>query len=177
MQTPLCVFWRWPPWLHTRGRKRRGAKQRHRCARPYSHAPTCRRGSSELGRRAHRAGAAAKGRGNKVAPCTRPYSHAHLSAGRPSSGRRAHRPSKRHQLCTPELPRPHLSVGGVRATRRRAQRAGQRHDEAMGVMRGGDGSWRLLQDKNLEQSLSLATKCCRVHCQVKKTVVNVSLCK
>ena len=38
---------------HTRG-ETTGAKQRHHCARPYSHAPTCRRGTSELQGDVHR---------------------------------------------------------------------------------------------------------------------------
>ena len=71
--------------LATRKGKTAGAKQWHRCARPYSHAPTCRRGSSELGRRAHRAGAAAK---------------AEATGG---------------TMHTPVLPRPHLSMGDVQA--------------------------------------------------------------
>ena len=67
--------------------------------------------------------------------------------GRPSSGRRVQNQATRHQLCTPELPRPHLSAGVVRATRRRAQRARADARRSEGVMRGGDGScgrsWRL----------------------------------
>ena len=73
----------------------------------------------------------------QVAPCTRPYFHAPTFRWGTSKLRAACAgPSKRHQLCTPELPRPHLSAGVVRATRRRAQRAGQRHEaNEGGVMR------------------------------------------
>ena len=65
-------------------------------------------------------------------------------------GRRVQVQAKRHQTMHARTPTP-PPFGGGRPSYKSACTVGQgqRHDASEGwVMRGGDGSWRLLQDKN-----------------------------
>ena len=94
---------------HTRGGNRtQGAKHMVSLCHPYSHDPTFRRGTSELGRWHIEPSNQQMGNNGKNAKGTavRPYSHAHLSVGRPSSGRRTSDQAKWHRCATrtPTLP-------------------------------------------------------------------------
>ena len=97
----------------SKGRGNQSKSKRHRCARPPNfHAPTFRRRSSELGRRAHRTGGSSKGRGNR-------WHHAHartstpppFGGGRPSSGRRVQDRAKGTNCARPNSHAPTFRRG------------------------------------------------------------------
>ena len=137
--TPYCC-------AHTRG-GRRGAKQWYRCARPYFHAPTFRRRSSKLGRRAHRTGATAKAEATGGTMHTPVLPRPHLSMGDVQAQGGVCRTEQKAPAVHARTPTPPPFGGGrpsYKATCTTGRADARRSD---GVMRGGDGScgrsWRL----------------------------------
>ena len=150
---PLCVYLalialtthKWGANEH------RGAKQKAPlCTRTPTIPPFGEKRPSSGG--AHRAGAASKGQQwqCKRYRCVPVLPRPTFRWGRPSSGRHTSDQAKRRQTVHARTPTP-PPFGGGRPSYKSACTVGQgqTHDASEGwVMRGGDGSRRLLEDKN-----------------------------
>ena len=121
---------------HTRGGNRtQGAKQKAPLCHPYSHDPTFRRETSELGR--WHIGPGSKQMSNKRYRCVPVLPRPTFRWGRPSSGRHTSDQATRHQAVHARTPTPPPFGGGrpsYKATCTEGQR--QRHERPrVGVMR------------------------------------------